>query len=123
MVYELRMDEHGILRITFHGMLVGDVIDTFVEDFMAYLEQATPERPLRTLTISEVPVRKLSSRVRRVFARLNKDPRLGKSATVGGSRYSRVLIGFVLKATGRDNIRLFGTEEEALAWLLADDEG
>jgi hypothetical protein len=42
---------------------------------------------------------------------------LGKAATIGVDRYTRVLIGFVLKATGRDNIRLFDTEEQALAWL------
>jgi len=31
----------------------------------------------------------------------------------------RVLVSFVLKATRRDNIRFFETEEEALAWLQA----
>jgi hypothetical protein len=55
--------------------------------------------------------------MRKAFFDLNSDPRLGKSATVGVDRYTRVLLDFMLKATKRDNIRLFDTEEEALAWL------
>ena len=36
---------------------------------------------------------------------------------VGASRYVRVLTGFVFKAVGRENIRLFASEEDALVWL------
>lgn len=40
--------------------------------------------------------------------------------SVGANRYTRVLARLVLKASGRDNIRFFGLEEEAVAWLKAE---
>ncbi|HOT90656.1 MAG TPA: hypothetical protein PLJ78_03575 [Anaerolineae bacterium] len=117
MPYKLTMPDDGILRINFDGALEDDEIDPFINDFMRYLEAATPTAPLRTLTISNHTGAKLAPRVRKMFATLNTDPRLGKSATIGVDRYTRVLVGFVLKATGRDNIRFFDSEEQALAWL------
>ncbi len=118
MPYQLQMGDDGILRINFvGGALESDEIDDFVRAFSVYLEAATPEAPLRTLTITEHAGAKLSPKTRKMFATLNHDPRLGKSATVGVDRYTRVLVGFVLKATGRDNIRFFETEAQALAWL------
>jgi len=112
------MGDDRILRIDFAGgTLERAEVDDFVRDFHVYLDAATPEVPLRTLTIADQSGKKLSSQVRKAFADLNLDPRLGKSATVGTNRYIRVLVGFVLKATGRDNIRFFETEEQALAWL------
>jgi hypothetical protein len=118
MPYQIRMGDDGILRIGFiGGTLERDEVEDFVRDFHVYLDAVTPEAPLRTLTIADQSGAKLSSQVRKAFSDLNSDPRLGKSATIGVDRYTRVLIGFVLKATGRDNIRFFDTEEKALAWL------
>jgi hypothetical protein len=47
----------------------------------------------------------------------DRDPRVGRSAMVGTSPYFRVLVGFILKATGRDDVRLFALLDEALDWL------
>lgn len=118
MPYKMRMGDDEILRVDFAGgVLERDEVDDFVRDFRIYLDAATPEAPLRTLTFADQSGANLPSKTRRAFADLNLDPRLGKSATLGINRYTRVLIGFVLKATGRDNIRFFDTEEDALAWL------
>ena len=118
MPYRIQMDDDGILRIDFvDGVLEREEVDDFVRDFHIHLDAATPEAPLRTLTVAGQSGVKLSSKVRKAFSDLNGDPRLGKSATIGVDRYTRVLIGFVLKATGRDNIRFFETEAQALAWL------
>ncbi|MGC9395566.1 MAG: hypothetical protein ACP5J4_11995 [Anaerolineae bacterium] len=118
MPYQIQMGDDGIVRIDFAGgVLEREEVDDFVRDFHVYLDAATPKAPLCTLTAAGRSGVKLSSKVRKAFSDLNNDPRLGKSATVGVDRYTRVLIGFVLKATGRDNIRFFETEEEALAWL------
>ncbi|MBN2389451.1 MAG: hypothetical protein JXR84_01925 [Anaerolineae bacterium] len=118
MPYQIQMEDDGILRIDFAGgSLERDEVDNFVHDFTVYLDAATPEAPLCTLTIADQSGAKLSSKTRKAFTDLNNDPRLGKAATVGIDRYTRVLVGFVLKATGRDNIRFFETVEQALAWL------
>jgi hypothetical protein len=118
MPYQLQMGDDGILRIGFAGgTLERDEVEEFVRDFQDHLAAATPAAPLCTLTVAGQSGTKLSAKARKAFFELNGDPRLGKSATVGVDRYTRVLIGFMLKATRRDNIRLFDTEEEALAWL------
>jgi hypothetical protein len=118
MPYQIQMGDDGILRVDFAGgVLEREEVDDFVRDFYVHLDATTPEAPLRTLTVVGQAGTKLSSKVRKAFSDLNGDPRLGKAATIGVDRYTRVLIGFVLKATGRDNIRLFDTEEQALAWL------
>ena len=110
MPYQMTMREDGILKIVFEGALERNELEH-------YLESATPEAPLRTLTTTDQVGQKVSSVVRKAFANLNADPRLGKSATVGLDRYLRVLVGFVLKATGRNNIRFFDSEELAVVWL------
>ncbi|MFN2108311.1 MAG: hypothetical protein ACK2UI_01495 [Anaerolineae bacterium] len=118
MPYQMQMKEKGILRIDFTGTtLERDEVDDFLRDFHTYLDVATPEAPLSTLTIADQSGSRFPSKMRKAFFDLNSDPRLGKSATVGVDRYTRVLLDFMLKATKRDNIRLFDTEEEALAWL------
>ncbi|HOU12581.1 MAG TPA: hypothetical protein PKZ84_05655 [Anaerolineae bacterium] len=117
MPYQMTMREDGILKIVFEGALERNELEQFVGDFTHYLESATPEAPLRTLTTTDQVGQKVSSVVRKAFANLNADPRLGKSATVGLDRYLRVLVGFVLKATGRNNIRFFDSEELAVVWL------
>ena len=118
MPYRMQMGDDKILRVDFvGGVLERAEVDDFMRDFQGYLEAATPAAPLRTLTVAGQSGMKLSAKVRKAFSDLNGDPRIGKAATVGVDRYTRVLIGFVLKATGRDNIRLFDTEEQALAWL------
>lgn len=120
MSYKLWMKDDGILRIQIDDDLAEE-LDAFTRELAIYLDAATEESPLRTLAMSRDPGGKLPSSVRKTFAELNRDPRLGKSATIGLDRYTRVLAGFVLKATGRDNIRFFDTEEEALAWLKEED--
>lgn len=118
MPYQMQMGDDGILRVDFAGsVLEREEVDDFVRDFRVYLDTATLEAPLRTLTVAGQSGIKLSPKVRKAFADLNADPRLGKAATIGIDRYTRVLIGFVLKATGRDNIHFFDTEAKALAWL------
>jgi hypothetical protein len=116
MAYKMWMRDDGILRIQLDDDLVNE-LDKFTQEFTTYLDAATEKSPLYTFTTSSGSGGKLPSAVRKMFAELNRDPRLGKSATIGLDRYTRVLAGFVLKATGRNNIRFFDTEEEALAWL------
>lgn len=118
MPYRIQMRDDGILRIDFAGgTLEHDEVDDFLRDFHVYLDAATPEAPLRALTIAPQSGAKLLSKTRKAFADINLDPRLGKAATVTVDRYTRVLVGFILKATRRDNIRFFENEEEALVWL------
>ena len=116
MTYQLEMGDDGILRLSFSGQIGTEEMEAFRQDFMPFLEAATDESPVLVLSGAHGDT-KYSSGARKIFMQLNRDPRIGKAATVGTARYTRVLARFVLKATGRDNIGFFDTQEEAVAWL------
>ena len=114
MAYEFHMADDGILWLTVIG-------DFGQEDAQACSESAPFQKDTRSaLLLLLVDTRrsgKVESRARKTMIELIRGNREGKVAVLGLSRYVRVLVGFVNKATGRDNVRLFGSEEEALAWL------
>lgn len=118
MGHEIRMGEDGFLRVRFIGFLGKEDAEAYIRDYTSYVEQATPEKPLHALA-DATEMTKMSSAARKTIIETfsSSDARIGRTAVVGASRYLRVLTSFILKAVGRDNIRLFATEEEALPWL------
>ncbi len=116
MVHQLGMGSDGILRLMFIGDTDKLGAEALSADFARYLEQATAANPLCILW-DDTRGGKASSEVRKVYADLNRDPRVGKVAIFGARNYGRVLGEFILKFTGRDNIRFFDTQERALSWL------
>lgn len=118
MAHQLQFASDGILRLTFIGDTDRRGAEKLVMDFAPFLEQATVDKPLLILW-DDTRGGKASSDVRKVYADLNRDPRIGKVAIFGAQRYGRVLGEFVLKLTGRNNVRFFDNETEARAWLLA----
>ncbi len=118
MAHQLELESDGILRLTFIGDTDYQGAEKLLADFMPFLEQTTVDKPLLILW-DDTHGGKASSDARKVYADLNRDPRIGKVAIFGAQRYGRVLGEFVLKLTGRDNVRFFNNEAEARAWLLA----
>ena len=116
MTHELTMGEDGILRLSFIGDIGPEDVDAYVEELSPFLDGATAENPLRILSFSGREG-KISAVARKTFAQLNEDSRMGKVAILGGNRFTRVMTTIILKATGRQNIRFFGTETEAMEWL------
>lgn len=119
MAHEMHMGDDGILRFAFIGDMGEEGVEAFIEDFTPFLEAATEAEPLVILADAS-QAGKTSSAARKAYVRLNRDLRGGKVAVVGSRRYGRVLVSFILKATGRDNIRFFESEEKALTWLKAE---
>lgn len=116
MAYQLRMDDDGILWIVIEGDFDEQAAEASTREMEPFLTAATEAQPLRML--SDVrKAGKLSSKARRTIAAGGQDPRTGRNAVLGVSRYARVLVGFLSKASGQDNIRFFDSEAEALAWL------
>ncbi|HOU12580.1 MAG TPA: STAS/SEC14 domain-containing protein [Anaerolineae bacterium] len=116
MVHQLGMASDGILRLMFIGDTDKLGAEALIADFGPYLAHATVENPLCILW-DDTRGGKASSEVRKFYADLNSDPRIGKVAIFGAKHYGRVLGEFILKFTGRDNIRFFDTQEQALSWL------
>ena len=118
MAHQLQLESDGVLRLTFIGDTDHRGAEKLVVDFASFLEQATVDKPLLILW-DDTRGGKASAEVRKVYADLNRDPRIGKVAIFGAQRYGRVLGEFVLRLTARDNVRFFKNEAEARAWLLA----
>ena len=85
-----------------------------------YPVASTAENPLNNI-LDTSRIGKFSSAARKFFTEINKDTRYGKVAMVNAPRVARVLSKFVIKATGRDNIRFFENEEEAVNWVKQKD--
>jgi hypothetical protein len=121
--HTISIGNDGILRVAFVGDPRTRDAAAFFKDFSPFLEAATEEEPLHII-IDGSRLGKTSASARKTLLGINRDPRVGKIAVLGAGRYMRVLVGFILKATRRDNIRLFApkhgdlnAEKEAIAWL------
>ncbi len=59
-----------------------------------------------------------SSRFRKMIAeRFYENPKIEKHAVLTTSTAIKVIMQFIMKATGRKNVRAFANEGEALRWL------
>jgi hypothetical protein len=124
MAHKLHLNDDGILYAKFIGNFELQDVEAYVKDFYAFFDTVPEEETLHILLdVSEVG--KVSSAARRAMVNVlrDPDPRIGKSAMVGSSRYLRVLGGFLLKATRRDDVRFFEVQEEGLTWLQEESEG
>lgn len=119
MAHKISMREDGVLWLAQIGDVDEDDMDAFLKDLMPFLEASTEANPLLILSDTS-RTGKLSASARKLLAGIGSDPRLSKTAIVGSGRYTRVLVSFINKAAGRNNIRFFDSEEEALAWLKVE---
>ncbi len=116
MTHEMAMIEDGIVRMAFIGEVDDQAAESWYREFMPFLEATTAKRPI-SLLVDASRDDKMSGGARRTLAQVQADPRLAKVAIVKINRFNRVMITFLSKVTGRDNMGLFDTEAEALAWL------
>ncbi|TAK12485.1 MAG: hypothetical protein EPO32_08575 [Anaerolineae bacterium] len=116
MAVRLTMPNDGILRAVFEGDMGRAEIDVFRRDYTAFLQAATPARPVHM--IAEVSrLGSLSSSARKFLTEINHDRRTGLIAILNPPRPARVLAQFINKATGRNNIQFFNEDQDAVAWI------
>jgi hypothetical protein len=116
MAHQMHMLEEGILYVKFSGDFDGPDVDAYMKDYTSIMTQVTGKIHF-LVEVSEVG--KATSAARKAFGDMFRqpDPRTGRTAVVGASRYVRVVAGFVTRVTGATNLRLFDSEDQALAWL------
>jgi hypothetical protein len=116
MAHEMHMGDDGILRVKLSGDFDRQDVEAYVKDYEPFLAQTTGMIDF-LVDVSEVG--KASSGARKAFGEMFSipNPRAGYTAVVGANRYVRVVAGFVTRVTGATNLRLFDTEDPALAWL------
>lgn len=103
MRYELTKGQDGILRVAFIGDIDQETAETYRKDGLNFLD-ATKGDKLHKL-VDARREGKFSGGARRTVTQLNADPRLDKSAVCNINRFNRVMATFIMKATGRNNIR------------------
>jgi hypothetical protein len=116
MAFKIKMAQDGILRVHLEGDIDQGIVKSFKREYSPYVEASTPEVPLNNIIFLH-NLGKLSHAARRYLTELNQDPRYGLAAFINPPRKVRVLGQFIQKATGRDNIKFFNNENEALSWM------
>lgn len=116
MAHTILMGDDGILRSTLLGNLGTSDMESYIRDLNPYLDASTESSQIRSLLDSSQSGQ-ISSGARKKLMELNSDMRLGKIAVIGASRRFRVLVGFISKATNRNNFNFFDAESPALDWL------
>lgn len=54
---------------------------------------------------------------RNIYADIVKSPKIGKAAVFGLKTPNRVIVSFLIRVTGKKDLKVFSTEEEAVKWL------
>jgi hypothetical protein len=116
MAHELEMIKDGLVRLAFIGDIGEADVDAFIQDLQPYLNAVT-EGNFLDLLVDSSRGGKMSSVARRKFTELNKSSRFGRIGICNINAFNRVFTTFLMKATGRQNMGFFDSEEEALAWL------
>jgi hypothetical protein len=115
MPYKLTRDEHNNARLELSGVLTQADLELLLRDLTPpELIENTP--PILVL-VDARPLQKVELAARQGLVELSRRRTAKKIAVVGLSPYVRVLANFISKAAGKDNFRLFGSAEEATAWL------
>jgi len=54
---------------------------------------------------------------RKIYTEIIKSPKIGKAAIFGLNKANKVIVSFLLRASGKNDLKVFSNEEEALKWL------
>ena len=119
---------YKIENITDHIIGIDFLGDFTAEDALNHAKEMDPILDQFSLTghqaqflIRTASLGKISLEGRRSFAERNGDPRVGKTAVVGVNRLLKIVAQFVTVASGKNNIRFFDDEENAIKWLGNSD--
>jgi hypothetical protein len=113
MTHEREKIQDDLVRLAFIGDIDEADVEVLIQDLQPHLDGVAASNALHML-VDASRDGKMSSAARRTFTDLNKDARFGRVGICQISRVNKVIATFIMKATGRQNIRFFDTEEEAL---------
>jgi hypothetical protein len=113
------MGKDGSVLIKVEEIITFEIAERVINNYKEMAENLS-DKPKVLIDIS-LAVPTTTSSFRRRITRLLKDTYKGvgfeKIAVYGGSLVASVVMGFVIVATGLENIKHFKTKEKALRWL------
>ena len=115
--WSVALDDDGVVCVS----IAGDAEDQSVQGFLALWQEVIEAHApcLHLLDASRLELNQLARRWELATRMKNNRALFKKSAVIGLSGPQRVVSHIVIKASGRDNVRIFGDRDEAIAWLLA----
>lgn len=120
-MYEFKQIGNDLLIVKFFGDIPAETIREFAPKYIAELSAIRANADVHGHKLKAIiypPQGKVSAlEARRLFAKTTADPRQGKIAVIGVTSFTKVMVRFVLTASGKTHIRLFDSEREALGWL------
>ena len=112
--YQITCGADQIFRIYFDGYIEEADAQAYRDEIVEIFEQES--EPIRSI-LYVANVRRVSGGARRIFREVGQRPMSGESVVLGTNRYLRVAATFVIRAVGKNTIRVMDEEEEAVKWL------
>lgn len=96
----------------------GDFEERDAEDQMNAIHKLADSIPGRVAVLNDLTrAGTASSGGRKIFAEMMKSDKITKHAFLGMKTVTRVIVSFIMKASGVKNAKFFENEEDALRWL------
>jgi hypothetical protein len=87
----------------------------WVYDKVTQITSAAYEPVNWLVDISELKT--ASRKARKIMRKMDQLPKIYRIAFLGGPPFARAITNFITKAAGKDEIKHFSNEEDALSWL------
>ncbi len=119
MAHTFELQANGLLYVRVSGSFAETELDDYLTQLRSYLEPLGADDRLCSL-MDATELESVSPEVRRAVTDFVRDPRFGKTAVLGTSRFVKVLIDFLMRASGRNHMRYFTDKAQAIAWLESE---
>ncbi len=97
-------------------LLVDEKLSQDIYDDAVLFIKSRPEKNVNLL-VDVSKSKPKDARVRKILAKTMSLPKLNKVAFLSEGKVQRIIVNFVVKASGKKKVRQFETEKEALEWL------
>ena len=116
MAYTLHKDDGGILQVKISGDFTEDELKTYINDLDNILTDIPDDQRIKSF-IDTTELGRVNPNLRRSVGDFMDNQKFGDTVVLGNSRVVKVMIDFVLKASGRHHMKYFTDRNEAMAWL------
>jgi hypothetical protein len=110
-------EKEGIIR----NRSQGDFEEADARGQMAKILEMAERMPGKVLVLNDMTeAGTASSGARKVYAQTLRSEKIARHAFLDMRTLTRVIVSFLVRASGAENARFFASEEEALKWLKGD---
>lgn len=117
MSYTINKDDNGTLQVMISGEFTEEELIMYMHDISEIMVDIPQDKKVKSF-IDTTQLGRVNPNLRRTVGDFLDDPRFGETAVLGSSRVVKVMIDFVLKASGRHHMKYFTDRAEAETWLF-----